>query len=194
MEVSDPSRVTFQDITQRSGLSNTPNTTASLGSSSQQQSSISGGLLQQQQPTSTKIQSFPGTINPMAIQDTLDPMAVNLAKAFMNLQSLDRQRSPNDSTNLPSTTGFASAKIKTNGTNEEPSSGEAGQQEFLSEEQMLLQILRIAFLHMIARLLRLLGQTPSPTPPPSIMSKEADERQRLRLPSKVVDDSEVRQC
>lgn len=195
MEVSDPKPATFLSIPQNPGLqndflSNIPPPTASWN---QPQISIAGGPLQQPLPTSTQAQLLQGAGGPMTIEDATDPTLANLAQAFVNLHTLDRQvPHHNERTVSPSTT-FARVETGLDSADDETSPGSDTQQEF-SEEQMLLRLLRmpafLAFLRMITAftgLLGFLGQTSSP----SSAIGEEDERQRLRISSKAEDEPEL---
>jgi hypothetical protein len=194
MEVSDPKPVIFQNITSNSGLSNTSNLTVPLGSYNQQQSTKSRGSIQPQLPTSTQSPSLPRAESP-AIQETPDPMLVNLAQAFVDLHTLDELESPQiDNGNSSPTISLAQNETESSEANEQQSGPKEAQQEY-SDQQMLLLLMRmpafLAFLRVLVGLLGLLGQTPLPTPSPSMVDGELDETKRLRPGIKAADESEA---
>ena len=194
MEVSDPKPVIFQNITSKSGLSNTSNIAAPSASYNQQQSTISSGSIQPQLPTSTQPSSLPRAESP-TIQENPDPMLVNLAQAFVDLHTLDELESPQiDNGNFSPTTSLAQNETEISEANEQQSGPKEAHQEY-SDQQMLLLLMRmpafLAFLRVLVGLLGLLGQTPLPTPSPSMVGGELDETKRLRPGIKAADESEA---
>lgn len=195
MEVSDPRPVTYQNISQNPGLANMP-TTVQLGSWSQPQSSISGGSLQQQLSTSTQSQLLQGAGRPTTIEEATDPTLANLAQAFVHLHALDRQVPHHNNTTNFSSTPVSRRQTGISVEDDETSSiGEDQQVQEFSEEQMLLRLLRmpafLAFLRLIMGLLGWVGQAPTPTPSPSTVGEEPDERQRRRITNKAENGSEA---